>query len=48
MVPKDKRAAVKKFCSDRCRLDGYVLRRANAMVEELGAVAFMEILQRVR
>ena len=36
----------KKFCCDRCRLDGYVLRRARAMLEEVGIVEFNAILQR--
>jgi hypothetical protein len=36
----------KKYCSDRCRLDGYVLRRAKAMLDEVGAVEFNAILQR--
>ena len=36
----------KKFCSDRCRLDGYVLRRAKAMVDEFGIVVVNAILQR--
>jgi hypothetical protein len=36
----------KKYCSDRCRLDGYVLRRARAMLEEVGIVELNAILQR--
>jgi hypothetical protein len=28
-----------KFCSDRCRMDGYVLRRAKIMIDEVGIVA---------
>ena len=36
----------KKYCSDRCRLDGYVLRRARAMLDEVGIVASNAILQR--
>ena len=35
----------KKFCCDRCRMDGYVLRRARAMLDEIGAVRFKAILQ---
>ena len=35
----------KKYCSDRCRLDGYVLRRARAMLDEVGIVEFNDILQ---
>ena len=36
----------KKFCCDRCRMDGYVLRRAKAMLDEVGALEFDAILQR--
>jgi hypothetical protein len=36
----------KKYCSDRCRLDGYVLRRARAMLDEVGIVELNAILQR--
>jgi hypothetical protein len=25
----------KKFCCDRCRMDGYVLRRVKAMLDEV-------------
>ena len=47
MKDKNKHAAVKRFCSDRCRLDGYVLRRAKAMVERVGIEEFESILQRI-
>jgi hypothetical protein len=30
----------KKFCTDRCRMDGYVLRRAKAMIQEVGIIEF--------
>ena len=36
----------KKFCCDRCRTDGYVLRRANAMVDAICILEFNAILQR--
>jgi hypothetical protein len=36
----------KKYCSDRCRLDGHILRRAREMVDEIGIVEFNAILQR--
>jgi hypothetical protein len=35
----------KKYCSDRCRLDGHILRRAREMVDEIGIVEFNDILQ---
>jgi hypothetical protein len=36
----------KKYCCDRCRMDGYVLRRARAMLDEVGIVELNAILQR--
>ena len=38
----------KKYCCDRCRLDGYVLRRARAMLDEVGIVELNAILQGAR
>jgi hypothetical protein len=46
MPAKNKHAPVKLVCSDRCRMDRYVLRRARAMLDEVGAVEFNAILQR--
>ena len=46
MAAKNKHAPVKKFCCDRCRMDGYVLRRATAVVGEVGIVEFNAILQK--
>jgi hypothetical protein len=46
MAAKNKHAPVKLFCSDRCRMDRYVLRRAKAMVVEVGIIEFNAILQR--
>ena len=34
----------KCYCSDKCRMDGYVLRRARAMLAEVGTVEFNAIL----
>jgi hypothetical protein len=36
----------KKYCCDRCRMDRYVLRRARAMLDEVGIVELNAILQR--
>jgi hypothetical protein len=33
-----------RYCCDRCRMDGYVLRRAKAMIDEVGIVEFNAIL----
>lgn len=35
----------KKFCSDRCRLDGYVIRRAKTMIVQLGVSRFTDLLK---
>jgi hypothetical protein len=35
----------KKSCSDRCRMDRYVLRRAKAMIAEVGIIEFNEMLE---
>jgi hypothetical protein len=48
MVAKNKHAPVKLACSDRCRMDRYVLRRAKAMLDEVGIAEFNAILQRAR
>jgi hypothetical protein len=45
-MTKNKHASVKLFCCDRCRMDGYVLRRARAMLDEVGIVEFNAMLQR--
>src|SRR5687767_7500465 len=45
MAAKNKHASIKLACSDRCRMDRYVLRRAKAMLDEVGIVEFDAILQ---
>ena len=37
----------KKFCSDRCRLDAYVLRRAKEMIDRVGIPGFIALLKRL-
>jgi hypothetical protein len=32
----------KTYCSDRCRTDGYVLRRAKAMIKQVGVITFFD------
>jgi hypothetical protein len=44
MVVKSSRGKHGRYCSDRCRMDGYVLRRAKAMLDEVGIVELHEIL----
>jgi len=48
MVAKNKHGPAKLSCSNRCRLDRYVLRRAKAMLDEVGIVELNAILQRTR
>jgi len=36
----------KRFCSDRCRMDAYVLRRAKEMVDQVGIPEFIAMLKR--
>jgi hypothetical protein len=36
----------KKYCSDRCSLDGHILRRAREMVDDIEIVELNAILQR--
>jgi hypothetical protein len=35
----------KRFCSDRCRLDGWALKRAKALIAQVGIVEFNMILR---
>lgn len=44
MVAKNEHAPAKLSCSNRCRLDRYVLRRAKAMLDEVGIVELNAIL----
>jgi hypothetical protein len=37
-----------RYCSDRCRMDGYVLRRAKALLHEVGLIEFYERLHQVK
>ena len=37
----------KKFCSDQCRMDGYVLRRAKALLDKVGILRFHTLLDEV-
>ncbi len=46
MATKNNHAPVRLACSDRCRIHRYVLRRAKAMLDEVGIVEFNAILQR--
>ena len=37
----------RRYCSDRCRLDGYALRRAKALLNKVGIVRFHTLLEMV-
>jgi hypothetical protein len=45
MTAKNKHAPVKLACSDRYRMNRSVLRRARAMLDQVGIVEFNAILQ---
>ena len=34
----------KKYCSDQCRMDGYVLRRVKVLLDKVGVVRFHTLL----
>jgi hypothetical protein len=42
---KSWRRTPRKFCSDRCKRDGYVLRRAREIIFKIGIVQFSLILE---
>lgn len=33
-----------RYCCDQCRMDGYALRRAKALLDKVGIVRFHELL----
>lgn len=37
----------KKFCSARCRMDAFVMRRAAEMISRVGIVRFTALLERL-
>jgi hypothetical protein len=36
-----------RYCSDRCRMDGYVLRRARMLMDQVGIIEFSRLLDQV-
>lgn len=42
---KSPRAKHGRYCSDRCRMDGYALRRAKAMLDKVGIIEFHRLLE---
>jgi hypothetical protein len=37
----------KKYCSDRCRMDAYALRRARELLNRVGIITFYGLLDQV-
>lgn len=35
-----------RFCSSKCRLDGWAIRRAAQLLDKVGAIEFFEIMSR--
>jgi hypothetical protein len=48
LAAKAKYGPAKRYCSQHCRMDGYVLRRASTMLHEVGLIEFYERLHRVK
>ena len=40
------RRTERRYCCDRCKTDGYVLRRAKAMIDEVGIIEFFDRVSR--
>ena len=36
-----------RYCSDKCRMDGYALRRAKALLDQVGVIEFNRLLDQV-
>ncbi len=43
-LPDGWRRTKRRYCSNRCKLDGYALRRAEALLNKVGIVRFHELL----
>jgi hypothetical protein len=41
------RRTARRYCSNPCKLDGYALRRAKALLQEVGIIRFHEFLRGV-
>ena len=37
-----------RYCSDKCRMDGYALRRAKALLNQVGISEFYRLLDKLR
>ena len=43
-LPDGWRRTKRRYCSNRCKLDGYALRRAEALLNRVGIVRFHDLL----
>ena len=43
-LPDGWRRTKRRYCSNRCKLDGYALRRAKALLSKVGIMRFHELL----
>ena len=43
-LPDGWRRTKRRYCSNRCKVDGYALRRAKALLNKVGIVRFHELL----
>ena len=43
-LPDRWRRTKRRYCSNRCKLDGYALRRAEALLNRVGIVRFHDLL----
>ena len=43
-LPDGWRRTTRRYCSNRCKLDGYAVRRAKALLNKVGIVRFHELL----
>jgi hypothetical protein len=42
------RRTERRYCSNRCKMDGYVLRRAKEMIGEVGIIEFNNLLGEIQ
>jgi len=46
-LPDGYRRTARRYCSDRCKLDGYALRRAKALLDKVGILRFHTLLDEI-
>ena len=47
-LPEGYRRTARRYCSNRCRMDGYTLRRAKALLNKVGIIRFHELLDQAQ